>query len=129
MTLAAPGTAPTVPAMTTNTPNLTTRVIAASATLLGVTPTATDTELRAALAGTGLDPDQWLSTTATLIGHVPADPHQARAVAAARVLAASPEGRSRAVVSFLAADCALAEALRAFPPVPDNATGVQLALV
>lgn len=110
------------------TANITTRVQAASAALLNLTPTAGPDQVRDALAARGIDPDQWLGAGAAR--HTPGDPHQARLVAAARVLTVPAPIRSRAVVAFLAADACLPEQARMFPPVPDRAGhGVQLALV
>lgn len=109
--------------------NVTARVTRMSALVLGVAPGASTPDIvhrLQVLTGTGTD---WLTAGSRA---VPANPYQARAVQAARVLTApSPAARSRAVVDFLAADYLLPETDRMAPPAPQMAAsrGVQLAMV
>lgn len=107
--------------------NLTQRVTRMSAVVLGVSPDATTDQIverLAVLTGAG---ETWLSAGSRAL---PADPYQARAVEAARVLTCDARSQSRAVVAFLAADHKLPELDRQVVPVPDSPTaGVQLALV
>jgi hypothetical protein len=108
--------------------NLTQRVQWFAASVLHVDPTASTPVLIDRLTVlTGVPGHTWLTAGAR---NLPTDLYLARAVEAARVLAADPTRRSRDVVAFLASDAKLPEIDRVVQPHKEHATeGRQLALI
>lgn len=109
-------------------PNLTSRVLSMSAHVLHITPTASPAQVAAALTRfLGTSADFWLEPQ---MRATPADPVQARAVCAARVLTRPLPARSHAVVAFLAADHKVPPMDRLVPDQPTRGNQfVQMALV